>query len=55
MYQKGGKSMVSKGTMGWGAIIVAILMALTVAMDWNMSLHYLWAVLVAIWGFMSFH
>ncbi|MBT4596028.1 hypothetical protein HOC99_03765 [Candidatus Woesearchaeota archaeon] len=42
--------MLSKEVMAWGAIIVGILMALTKFMSWNESLHYLWAVLVLLWG-----
>tara|TARA_Y100000310_G_C20691915_1_gene822848 strand:- start:2194 stop:2340 length:147 start_codon:yes stop_codon:yes gene_type:complete len=42
--------MLSKNVMGGGAILVAVLMALTVAMGWSSSLHYLWAAVVAIWG-----
>lgn len=46
--------MLSKSVMGWGAVIVAILMALTQALSWTGSLNYLWAALVLIWGFLSF-
>tara|TARA_Y100000310_G_C20352502_1_gene655054 strand:- start:115 stop:261 length:147 start_codon:yes stop_codon:yes gene_type:complete len=41
---------MNKNVMGGGAIIVGILIALTVFMDWPNSLHYLWSVLVLIWG-----
>jgi len=46
--------MASKKMMGWGVVIVAILIALTQAANWSGSLQYLWALLVLIWGFMSF-
>lgn len=45
--------MASKSTMGWGAVVVAVLMALTEALAWNGNLNYLWAVLVLVWGFMA--
>ncbi len=46
--------MFSKGVMGGGAIIVAILIALTTYMSWPDYLHYIWAVIVLLWGIMSF-
>jgi hypothetical protein len=46
--------MLSKGMMGGGAVLVAILIAVTELMSWSGSLHYLWALLVLIWGIMSF-
>ena len=46
--------MFSKQVMGWGAVMVGVLIALTEVMGWSGSLNYLWAVLVLIWGFMSF-
>ncbi len=52
--KRGGIIMTSKQTMGWGAVVLAILVALTEALTWSGSLNYLWAVLVLIWGFMSF-
>ena len=45
--------MMSKSQMGWGAVIVGVLMALTQFFGWSGNLHYLWAVLVLISGFMS--
>jgi len=45
--------MLSKKTMGWTAVVVGILIALTEGMGWNGSWNYLWAVLVAVWGLMS--
>ncbi len=47
--------MVSKKVMGWGAIILSVLIVLTTNNGWNSSLNYLWAVFVAIWGFISLH
>ncbi len=44
--------MLSKSVMGWGAIFVAVAMALTVLMGWPSSVHYLWAVIVLAWGVM---
>jgi len=46
--------MMSKGVMGGGAIVVAILIAITEATGLTNSLQYIWALLVLIWGFMSF-
>ena len=46
--------MISKKTMGWSAVLVGILMALTEYMSWNGNLHYLWALLVLVWGIMAF-
>ena len=46
--------MASKGFLGGGAILVAILMALTVFLEWSNNLHYLWAAIVLIWGIMAF-
>ena len=45
--------MLSKGMMGWGAIVVAVLMALTQLMSWPGYLHYIWAILVLVWGFLA--
>jgi len=42
---------MNKKTMGWTAVVVGILIALTQGMGWSGSLNYLWAVLVVIWGF----
>ena len=42
--------MLSKGMMGWGAVLVGVLIALTQYMSWSGSLNYLWAVLVLLWG-----
>ncbi len=51
---KGGEYlMTSKKVMGWGAVVVAVLMALTEWQNWSGGLNYLWAVLVAVWGVMS--
>ena len=41
---------MSNQMMGWGAIIVGVLIAATVMLGWNESLHYLWALLVLVWG-----
>jgi len=45
---------MSTKMMGWTAVVVGILMGLTEFMGWSGSLNYLWALLVLIWGFMSF-
>ena len=47
--------MISKKVMGWSAIIISALIVLTTTNNWNPSLNYLWAVFVAIWGFISLH
>jgi uncharacterized protein (DUF983 family) len=39
--------------MGWGAIVLAVLMALTVALKWPKWLHYVWAVMVLVSGILS--
>lgn len=45
--------MASKNVMGYGAILLAVLVALTQAMSWSGSLNYLWAVLALVWGIMA--
>ncbi|MEX0933029.1 MAG: hypothetical protein WDZ77_02960 [Candidatus Pacearchaeota archaeon] len=42
--------MFSKEVLGWGAIVVGILMGLIEFMDWSGQLNYLWAVLVLLFG-----
>lgn len=44
---------MSKGMMGGGAIIMAILIALTQGLNWAGWLQYIWAIIVLIWGLMS--
>lgn len=46
--------MFSKSVMGGGAVLVAILLALTEMLGWSGDLNYLWAVLVLIWGIAAF-
>jgi len=46
--------MLSKGMMGGGAVVVAILLALTEFLGWTGNLNYLWAVLVLLWGLAAF-
>ncbi|TSC61751.1 MAG: hypothetical protein G01um101448_330 [Parcubacteria group bacterium Gr01-1014_48] len=38
---------------GWGAILLAVSMVLTVALKWPSWLHYVWALLVLISGILS--
>ena len=45
--------MLSKGMMGWGAVLVGVLIALNEYMAWSGNLNYLWAVIVLVWGFMA--
>jgi len=46
--------MFSNTTLGWGAILVGVLIALTeYVSSWNSSLNYLWAVIVLIWGIIA--
>lgn len=45
--------MLSKSQMGWGAVVVGVLVALTEFMAWPGNLNYLWAVLVLVWGYLS--
>ncbi len=40
----------TKQTIGWTEIILGILVALTVALEWPIGLLYLWAVLVFFAG-----
>jgi len=40
--------------MGWGAIVLSVLMVLTVVLNWPKWLHYVWAVMVLISGLLSF-
>ncbi len=42
--------MMSKGIMGGGAVFVAIMMTLTQYLNLPGYLHYVWAVLVLVWG-----
>ena len=44
---------MDKKMMGWTAIVVGFLIALTEYLAWAGSWNYLWAVLVALWGIMS--
>lgn len=44
--------MPSKGLMGWGAIILAVLIALGELMTWPGWTSYVWAVLALLWGIM---
>jgi len=44
---------MNKKTMGWTAVVVGVLMALTEYLAWTGSWNYLWAVLVIVWGLMS--
>jgi hypothetical protein len=41
---------MDKKTMGWGAIVVGVLVALTEFMTWPGYMNYVWAILVLIWG-----
>ncbi len=46
--------MVSKTIMGGGAILLAILIALTQVLTLPSYLHYVWAAIALIWGIVSF-
>jgi len=46
--------MVSKTIMGGGAVLVAILIALTTMLEWPAATNYVWAALVLIWGIIAF-
>ena len=41
---------MSKQMMGWGAVAVGVLIALTEYLGFRSDLNYLWAVLVLVWG-----
>lgn len=45
--------MVSKQLMGWGAVVLAVVITLTQAFGWPSSLHYFWAALALIWGIIT--
>jgi len=45
--------MLSNKMMGWGAIIMGVLIAATAMMGWPVSLYYLWALIVLAWGVMT--
>ena len=45
--------MLSKGMMGGGAILLAILIVLTMLLDLPETLNYLWALLALIWGILT--
>lgn len=38
---------------GWGAIVLAVVMALTVKLKWPSWLSYVWAALVLVSGILS--
>ena len=44
---------MNKTIMGAGAIIMAILVALTTLLEWPNYLQYIWALIVLIWGIIS--
>lgn len=46
--------MFSKTIMGSGAILMAIVVSLTNFLAWPSYLHYIWAVVIAVWGIISF-
>ena len=39
--------------MGWGAVAVGVLVALTEFLGWMGNLNYLWALVVLVWGYLS--
>ena len=45
--------MLSKQYMGWGAILLAVVMAVVEMMGLTGSLTYLWALIVLVWGVMA--
>ncbi|MBI2057364.1 MAG: hypothetical protein HYT63_00030 [Candidatus Yanofskybacteria bacterium] len=45
---------MSKKTMGWGAVLVAVLIAATQYFNLSANLNYLWALLVLVWGLKAF-
>ena len=45
---------MSKQMMGWGAVIVSVLMASTQYFGFPGNLNYLWAILVLVWGLKAF-
>lgn len=46
--------MFSKTILGAGAIIMAIVIALTNFLVWPSYLYYIWAATVAAWGIITF-
>ena len=47
--------MASKMVMAGGPILLGVLIALTEFMQWNGSLHYLWALAAIVWGLLAFY
>ena len=45
--------MGSKQYLGWGAVLLAVVMAVAEYMGSPSSLVYLWALIVAVWGFLA--
>lgn len=45
---------MNKSMMGWGAVIVGILIILSEVLTWPSWTSYLWGILVLLWGLMSF-
>ena len=37
-------------TMGWGAVLLAVLISLNQLLTWPANLNYLWALLALVWG-----
>lgn len=46
--------MASKMMVAGGPVLLGVLIALTQYMDWNGSLHYLWALVSIVWGLMAY-
>lgn len=46
--------MFSKTILGSGAILMAIVVSLTNLLAWPNYLQYIWAVVIAIWGIITF-
>lgn len=45
--------MISGDMFAWGAVIVGALIVLTKAFRWPQWLHYLWGIIVLVWGVMA--
>lgn len=45
--------MISGDIFAWGAVIVGALIVLTRMFKWPQWLHYLWGIIVLVWGAMA--
>jgi len=46
--------MASKEIIAGGPVLLGVAIALTEYMQWNGSLHYLWAAVAVVWGIWAY-